>query len=195
MQRIDLSSVIMSKNITQALIPLNIAVLTVSDTRSEETDTSGHLLVSNLEEAGHCLSDKKIVLDDVYAIRAALSNWIADNQTQVVLITGGTGFTYRDSTPEAVAPLLDKMIDGFGEMFRYLSLEQVGTSTIQSRALAGIANRTLIFCLPGSNNACKTAWENIIVSQIDSRHSPCNFVAQLKSVDIDACESRQQNQN
>lgn len=184
----------MSKQCTQSLIPLNIGVLTVSDTRQIETDSSGQLLSDSLREAGHQLCNREIVVDDIYKIRAALSSWIADEQTQVVLITGGTGFTARDSTPEAVTPLLDKLVDGFGEMFRQISLEQVGTSTIQSRALAGLANRTLIFCLPGSNNACKTAWDNIIVSQIDSRHRPCNFVPQLKNIDIDACISREQAQ-
>lgn len=181
----------MGKQITQTLVPLSISVLTVSDTRTFENDTSGQYLCNSLEEAGHLLGKRSIVKDDIYQIRAQLSAWIADEESQVVLITGGTGFTSRDSTPEAVTPLLDKLVDGFGEMFRQLSLEQVGTSTIQSRALAGMANKTLIFCLPGSNNACRTAWENIIVSQIDSRHSPCNFVPQLKNVDIEACISRE----
>lgn len=181
----------MSKQCTQSLIPLKIGVLTVSDTRSAETDTSGQYLASSIEEAGHSLCNREIVIDDIYQIRASLSRWIADSETQVILITGGTGFTARDSTPEAVTPLLDKLVDGFGEMFRQISLEQVGTSTIQSRALAGMANHTLIFCLPGSNNACKTAWDNIIASQIDSRHRPCNFVPQLKNIDIEACISRE----
>jgi molybdenum cofactor biosynthesis protein B len=181
----------MGKNISQELIPLNIAVLTVSDTRTEETDSSGQYLAEQLQQTGHVLSGKKIVIDNIYDIRAALSNWIADHSTQVILVTGGTGFTSRDSTPEAVKPILDKTVDGFGEMFRQLSLAQVGTSTIQSRALAGISNKTLIFCLPGSNNACRTAWEQIIVSQIDSRHSPCNFVAQLKGIDFEECLSRE----
>jgi len=181
----------MSKNVSKNLLPLNISVLTVSDTRNEETDSSGKLLSHLLTEAGHALNDKKIVIDDIYLIRAALSNWIADDSTQVILITGGTGFTTRDSTPEAVTPLLDKQVDGFGELFRQVSFEQIGTSTIQSRALAGLANKTLIFCLPGSNNACRTAWEQIISSQIDSRNGPCNFVPQLKNVDFDACLSRE----
>lgn len=189
--KIALGDPIMSKQCTQSLIPLKISVLTVSDTRSAETDTSGQYLTESLQEAGHTLCHREIVIDDVYQIRASLSRWIADKETQVILITGGTGFTSRDSTPEAVTPLLDKLVDGFGEMFRQISLEQVGTSTIQSRALAGMANHTLIFCLPGSNNACKTAWDNIIVSQIDSRHRPCNFVPQLKNIDIEACISRE----
>jgi len=182
----------MSKHITQSLVPLNVGVLTVSDTRTAETDTSGDYLANSASEAGHKLGKRAIVVDDIYQIRAILSSWIADLETQVILITGGTGFTARDSTPEAVTPLLDKVVDGFGEMFRSISLEQVGTSTIQSRALAGLANHTLIFCLPGSNNACKTAWQNIIATQIDSRHAPCNFVPQLKGIDIELCISREQ---
>ena len=185
----------MGHNVSQNTIPLNIAVLTVSDTRKEETDTSGQLLVSKLETAGHQLADKKIVIDDIYRIRAHLSSWIADETTQVVIITGGTGFTSRDSTPEAVTPILDKTVDGFGELFRQVSLAQIGTSTIQSRALAGMANKTLVFCLPGSTNACRTAWDDIINSQIDSRQGPCNFVPQLKGVDFAACLDRETREN
>ncbi len=159
--------------------PLNVAVLTVSDTRTEETDTSGLYLAQAATEAGHKLCDKRMVKDDVYQIRAALSQWIADANIQCVLITGGTGFSGRDSTPEAVAPLLDKEIIGFGELFRHLSLAQVGSSTIQSRCLGGLANKTVVFCLPGSNNACKTAWEGILKEQLDSTHKPCNFVQLL----------------
>jgi len=181
----------MGHNVSQSTIPLNIAVLTVSDTRNEETDTSGQFLVEQVQGAGHELADKKIVIDDIYKIRAQLSNWIADDKTQVIIITGGTGFTSRDSTPEAVTPLLDKIVDGFGELFRQVSLEQIGTSTIQSRALAGMANETLIFCLPGSTNACRTAWDNIISSQIDSKQGPCNFVPQLKNIDFAACLTRE----
>tara|TARA_R110002167_G_scaffold148118_3_gene340978 strand:+ start:2598 stop:3149 length:552 start_codon:yes stop_codon:yes gene_type:complete len=181
----------MGHNVSQKTIPLNIAVLTVSDTRDESNDTSGQLLVERLKEAGHSLADKKIVIDDIYKIRAHLSKWIADNDTHVVLITGGTGFTSRDSTPEAVTPILDKIVDGFGELFRQISLDQIGTSTIQSRALAGMANKTLIFCLPGSTNACRTAWDEIISSQIDSRQGPCNFVPQLKNIDFAACIDRE----
>ncbi|WP_024870791.1 molybdenum cofactor biosynthesis protein B [Tolumonas lignilytica] len=161
-------------------VPLNIAVLTVSDTRNEETDTSGRSLVDNLQSAGHHLVEKQIVIDDKYDIRAILSRWIADKNVQVVLVTGGTGFTGRDTTPEAVAPLFDKTIEGFGELFRQVSFNEIGTSTIQSRALAGMANKTLIFCMPGSTNACRTAWEHIIQSQLDSRHKPCNFVPHLR---------------
>ena len=181
----------MGKHVSQTLIPLNIAVLTVSDTRNLENDTSGQCLVERLQAVGHQLVDRKLVIDNIYDIRAALSAWIADDQTQVVLITGGTGFTARDSTPEAVTPLLDKQVDGFGELFRQVSLEQIGTSTIQSRALAGMANKTLVFCLPGSTNACRTAWDEIIASQIDSRQGPCNFVPQLKNVDFAACLDRE----
>ena len=181
----------MGHNVSQQTIPLNIAVLTVSDTRDESNDTSGQLLAERLKEAGHALSDKKIVIDDIYKIRAHLSQWIADDSTHAVLITGGTGFTSRDSTPEAVTPLLDKTVDGFGELFRHISLAQIGTSTIQSRALAGMANKTLIFCLPGSTNACRTAWDEIISSQVDSRQGPCNFVPQLKNIDFAACIDRE----
>jgi len=180
----------MGHHTTDDLIPLNIAVLTVSDTRNEETDTSGGLLVERLLEHGHHLSDKKIVIDDVYKIRAALSQWIADDTTQAVVITGGTGFTARDSTPEAVSPLLDKTVDGFGELFRQISYNQIGTSTIQSRAIAGLANGTAVFCLPGSTNACRTGWDEIISNQLDSRQGPCNFVPQLKNIDFEACKSR-----
>ena len=185
----------MGHNVSQKMIPLNIAILTVSDTRNEETDTSGQLLVNQLQQVGHELADKKIVIDDIYKIRAQLSNWIADDETQVVIVTGGTGFTSRDSTPEAVAPILDKIVDGFGELFRQISLEQIGTSTIQSRALAGLANNTLIFCLPGSTNACRTAWDAIISSQIDSTKGPCNFVPHLKNIDFAACLNREDRDN
>ncbi len=159
--------------------PLNIAVLTVSDTRNAETDTSGALLVAGLQAAGHRLADKQIVIDDVYDIRARVSCWIADKQIQAILVTGGTGFTGRDTTPEAVSVLFDKQIEGFGELFRHLSFADIGTSTIQSRALAGMANRTVIFCMPGSTNACRTAWEQIIAPQLDARTRPCSFVAHL----------------
>lgn len=160
--------------------PLNICILTVSDTRNFETDTSGQKLQDLLTAAGHKLLDRKLVVDDIYQIRAVISNWIADKQTQVILITGGTGFAGRDSTVEAVTPLFDKTVVGFGELFRQISFEEIGTSTIQSRATAGLANHTLIFCLPGSTGACTTAWEKIIKDQLDARHRPCNFVAQLQ---------------
>jgi len=158
---------------------LHICILTVSDTRSLETDTSGQKLQDLLTAAGHHLYARDLVIDDIYQIRAVISNWIADPHAQVILITGGTGFAGRDSTTEAVTPLFDKTVVGFGELFRSVSYAEIGTSTIQSRATAGLANRTLIFCLPGSTGACITAWEKIIVEQLDIRHTPCNFVAQI----------------
>jgi len=170
--------------------PLNLAVLTVSDTRTEDTDTSGKLLVERLTGQGHHLADKKIVIDDIYQIRAAISHWIADSTIQGILVTGGTGFTGRDSTPEAVTPLFDKTVEGFGELFRHISFDQIGTSTIQSRAVAGLANGVIIFCMPGSTNACRTAWDEIIQAQLDSRQGPCNFVAQLKKTEIENCNTR-----
>ncbi|MDW5375490.1 molybdenum cofactor biosynthesis protein B [Halomonas sp. HP20-15] len=157
------------------LVPLNAAVLTVSDTRDESTDRSGKTLVQSLDEAGHRLIDKRIVVDDVYRIRAVVAEWIADPAIQVILTTGGTGFTGRDSTPEAVSVLLDKTIDGFGELFRHLSWQEIGSSTIQSRCLGGLANATVVFCLPGSTGACRTAWQGILREQLDSRHQPCNY--------------------
>jgi molybdenum cofactor biosynthesis protein B len=157
-------------------VPLSITVLTVSDTRTQDTDTSGQTLIERLETEGHRLAERTIVKDDVYQLRAVISRWIADPQVQVVLITGGTGFTARDTTPEAVRPLFDTEIEGYGELFRQISYQQIGTSTVQSRALGGVANRTLIFCMPGSPNACKTAWDDIIKEQLDARHRPCNFV-------------------
>ncbi|MGH1540451.1 MAG: molybdenum cofactor biosynthesis protein B [Arenicella sp.] len=156
--------------------PLNIAVLTVSDTRTLETDTSGSFLVEALQAEGHKLADRKLLLDDTYQIRACVSNWIADADINVVISTGGTGFTPRDVTPEALSPLFDKPIDGFGELFRQISYTEIGTSTVQSRCLAGIANRTIIACLPGSTGACKTGWTGILQQQLDNRHRPCNFV-------------------
>lgn len=160
--------------------PLVIAVLTVSDTRTDDTDTSGHYLVAALTAEGHRAVARVIVADDIYQIRAVLSNWIADADIDAVLVTGGTGFSGRDSTPEAVRPLFDKDIDGFGEVFRALSHAEIGSSTIQSRAVAGFANNTVIFCVPGSTGACKTAWQGLIREQLDSSHRPCNFVGVLK---------------
>jgi molybdenum cofactor biosynthesis protein B len=161
---------------------LGVAVLTISDTRSIETDTSGQYLVEQLEAAGHSLQDRQIVIDDVYQIRAKVSAWIAEPAVHVILTTGGTGFSGRDSTPEAVAPLFDKHIEGFGEVFRALSLQEIGSSTVQSRALGGMANRTVIFCMPGSTGACRTAWEGILKEQLDATHKPCNFVGVLNTV-------------
>jgi molybdopterin adenylyltransferase len=167
---------------SEGLIPVNAVVITVSDTRTPETDTSGRYLVDRLVEAGHTLLDKHIVKDDTYKLRALVAACIADDRVQAVLITGGTGFTFRDNTVKAVTPLLDSHIDGFGEIFRYLSHGEIGSSTIQSRAFAGMSNGTIIFCMPGSTGACRTAWEGIIASQLDSRHKPCHFVDKLKKV-------------
>lgn len=163
----------------QSFVSLNIAVLTVSDTRTEATDSSGQTLVDLLTQAGHQLVHKAIVKDDIYQIRAVSSHWIADAGVNVILLTGGTGFAGRDSTPEAMTPLFDKEVVGFGELFRQVSQKDIGSSTIQSRALAGLANFTVIFCLPGSNNACKTGWQ-VIAEQLDARHKPCNFVGLLQ---------------
>ncbi|WP_444677698.1 molybdenum cofactor biosynthesis protein B [Halomonas sp. E19] len=160
---------------SEAMIPLRIAVLTISDTRDLGSDKSGALLIESLTEAGHRLVERRIVIDDIYQIRAVVAEWIADPQVQVILTTGGTGFTGRDSTPEAVSVLLDKRIEGFGEQFRQLSAQEIGSSTIQSRCLGGLANATVIFCLPGSSGACRTAWEGLLAEQLDSRHKPCNF--------------------
>lgn len=157
-------------------IPVNIALLTVSDSRTEATDKSGAVLRELAEQAGHTVVDKRIVPDDIYQIRAEVSRWIASDQVQVVISTGGTGVTGRDGTPEAVQPLLDKIIDGFGETFRMLSYQDVGTSTLQSRALAGVANGTYVFCVPGSSGACRDAWTKLIETQLDYRTRPCNLV-------------------
>ena len=160
-----------------SLLPLKIAVMTVSDTRGEADDKSGKILVDNLNTAGHYLAEKVIVPDNIYKIRAVVSRWIADESVQVILTTGGTGVTGRDGTPEAIKPLLDKEITGFGEIFRMISYQEIKTSTIQSRTLAGVAYGTYIFCLPGSSGACQTGW-SIIKDQLDSRNRPCNL-AQL----------------
>ena len=159
---------------------LNVAVLTVSDTRTPDTDTSGGFLEEALLAAGHQIADRQIVVDDIYQLRAIVSRWIADPGVDVVLTTGGTGFSGRDSTPEALLPLFDKTIDGFGEVFRAISLSEIGSSTVQSRALAGMANGTVIFCMPGSTGACRTAWEGVLRDQLDSEHRPCNFVGVLR---------------
>ena len=166
---------------------LRTAVLTISDTRTLETDTSGQYLADALTDASHALADRQIVKDDIYQIRAVVSQWIADDAVDVVITTGGTGFSGRDSTPEALAPLFDKDIEGFGEMFRAFSLEEIGTSTLQSRSLAGMSNKTVIFAVPGSTGACKTAWTRILSEQLDSRHKPCNFVGVLNVVNRNAC--------
>ncbi|HHH35594.1 MAG TPA: molybdenum cofactor biosynthesis protein B [Gammaproteobacteria bacterium] len=161
-------------------VPLNIAVLTVSDSRTLENDRSGGLLAERLRGAGHRLATRRLLPDDLYAVRAAVAAWIADPTVDVVLTTGGTGFSARDVTPQAVAPLLDLVVEGFGELFRSLSREEIGSSTLQSRALAGLANRTLVCCLPGSPGACALAWDGILAAQLDARNRPCNFVNVLR---------------
>nr|VFJ72356.1 MAG: molybdenum cofactor biosynthesis protein B [Candidatus Kentron sp. FW] len=171
-------------------VPLPIAVLTISDSRTEETDGSGKVLVDHLTNKGHLLAEKLIVPDDVYKIRAAVSRWIAATDVQVIITTGGTGLTSRDGTPEAVMPLLDKKIEGFGEMFRAISFEEIGTATLQSRALAGIANGTYIFCLPGSSGACKTGWNRLIEAQLDYRTQPCNLVELMPQLLGEAMEAK-----
>ncbi|HVH97887.1 MAG TPA: molybdenum cofactor biosynthesis protein B [Enhygromyxa sp.] len=161
---------------SESMIPVRIAVMTVSDTRTLADDRSGAVLIERLQAAGHELVARTIVRDEIGLIRAQLRRWIAEPTVQVVLATGGTGITARDVTPEALAPLISKPIPGFGELFRWLSYAEIGTSTIQSRAEAAICDKTLVFVLPGSPNACKTAWDKILASQLDSRHKPCNFV-------------------
>jgi molybdenum cofactor biosynthesis protein B len=157
-------------------IPVNIALLTISDTRTAQDDSSGKLLAERVTAAGHHIVEQMIVPDDRYQIRAVVSKWIASDAVQAVITTGGTGLTGRDGTPEALQVLFDKHIDGFGEVFRQRSYELIKTSTIQSRAIAGVANGTFIFALPGSSGACKTAWDEILKDQLDARHRPCNFV-------------------
>ena len=159
--------------------PLNIAIMTVSDSRTETDDKSGKILVDRLIEAGHNLAEKKIVIDDIYQMRAVVSNWIADPDVHAVITTGGTGLTGRDVTPEAMKILYDKEIEGFGEIFRKISYDLIKTSTIQSRAIAGLANGTVIFSLPGSPGACKDGWDELIVHQLDSRTMPCNLVQMM----------------
>lgn len=173
-------------------LPVNIAVLTVSDTRTPDTDTSGDCLAELASAAGHQISERAIVKDDIYAIRAVTSQWIADRGVEAIIITGGTGFSGRDSTPEAMKPLFDKTVEGFGELFRQVSYEEIGTSTIQSRAIGGLANNTVIFCVPGSTNACRTAWEKVIGQQLDATNKPCNFVALITAhrKATSACETR-----
>ena len=161
---------------TNTRVPVRIAVLTVSDTRDEASDKSGKLLVERLEACGHILHDKQILPDDIYQLRAQISQWIADEQAQAVVTTGGTGLTGRDGTPEAGSVLFDKEIEGFGEVFRMLSYEEIGASTLQSRCVAGVANGTYIFCLPGSSGACATGWDKLIGPQLDSTNQPCNLV-------------------
>lgn len=167
--------------VSAEFIPARIVILTVSGHRTVDNDTSGHYLRDAAIEAGHEVLENVISKEDLYRIRAHVSRWIADESVQVVLINGGTGFTEKDKVPEALQPLFDREIAGFGELFRMLSYEDIGTSMLQSRAIAGMANRTLIFAMPGSTNACRTAWENIIVQQLDARQRPCNFHPHLKN--------------
>jgi molybdenum cofactor biosynthesis protein B len=160
-------------------IPVRIAILTVTDSRTEETDTSGKALVDRLTGTGHLLAEKAIVPDNIYRMREVVSRWIIDPDVNVIISTGGTGMTGRDSTPEAIRPLLDKELEGIGELFRWLSYQDIKTSTVASRALGGVANGTFIFCLPGSTGACKTGWDEIIEPQLDYRNGPCNMVELL----------------
>ncbi len=158
-------------------LPLRLCVLTVSDTRSASEDSSGDFLVQALLAEGHVLADRALLPDNRYLLRARVSQWIADEGVDGILVTGGTGFTGRDSTPEALLPLLDKIMPGFGEMFRALSFDEIGTSTLQSRAFAGLANATFLFCLPGSTSACRTGWDKLIRAQLDARTKPCNLAS------------------
>jgi molybdenum cofactor biosynthesis protein B len=168
---------------SRALVPLNIAVLTISDTRTLDDDKSGNTLVERLEGAGHRLADRAIVPDDIEKIRSRVKAWIADKGVDVVISTGGTGFTGRDVTPEAVEPLFEKRMEGFSVLFHHISIPKIGSSTIQSRATAGVAGATYIFCLPGSPGACKDAWDGILANQLDYRHRPCNFVEIMPRLD------------
>lgn len=156
-------------------IPLNVAVITISDTRTIDNDSSGDFLATSLANEGHKVMHRKIVKDDTYVLRAEFSALIAEEEVQVILATGSTGLTGRDVAPEALEPLFDKHIDGFGEIFRRSSITDIGAATIQSRAFAGLANGTVIFCMPGSPNACRTAWEEVIRPQLDARTRPCNL--------------------
>lgn len=168
-----------AKKSDKPFTPLNIAVLTVSDTRTLNEDTSGKYLADSVTQAGHTLAERALTTDCIYQIRAIISKWIANPAIHAVITTGGTGFYVRDSMPEAVSPLFDKEVQGFGEMFRILSKDDIGMSTLQSRAVAGMANNTAIFCLPGSTGACRTGWEGILKEQLDNRTRPCNFVPHL----------------
>lgn len=168
---------------SRAFVPLNIAVLTISDTRTLADDKSGNTLVERLEGVGHRLADRAIVPDDIEAIRAKVKGWIVDRKVDVVITTGGTGFTGRDVTPEALEPLFEKRMEGFSVLFHHISIPKIGSSTIQSRATAGVAGATYIFCLPGSPGACKDAWDGILANQLDYRHRPCNFVEIMPRLD------------
>lgn len=167
-------------NTSAEFMPLNVAVLTVSDSRDTASDSSGDYLREAVTEAGHQVLDHALVKDDRYRIRAVISSWIASSDVQAVLVNGGTGFNSKNSTPEALLPLFDREIEGFGELFRMISYEDIGSSTLQSRAVAGIANQTVIFAVPGSTGACQLAWERIIQDQLDARTRPCHFVSHVK---------------
>ena len=168
---------------SRQFVPLNIAVLTLSDTRNLGDDKSGALLVERIEKAGHAIAGRAIVTDDVEAIRAQVKRWIADETVDVIITTGGTGFTGRDVTPEAIEPLFDKRMDAFAMMFLLVSQGKIGTSAIQTRATAGVAGTTYIFCLPGSPGACRDGWDEILVHQLDYRYRPCNFVEIMPRLD------------
>ncbi|MGE9550738.1 molybdenum cofactor biosynthesis protein B [Erwinia amylovora] len=165
---------------TAEFVPLNVAVMTVSDSRDAASDSSGDYLREAVTEAGHQVLDHALVKDNRYRIRAVVSSWIASEDVQVVIVNGGTGFNSKNSTPEALVPLFDREIEGFGELFRMISYEEIGSANLQSRAVAGLANQTLIFAVPGSGGACQSAWERIIQDQLDARTRPCNFVSHVK---------------
>jgi molybdenum cofactor biosynthesis protein B len=171
------------KQAERAFVPLGIAVLTVSDTRLPETDRSGDTLAGRIEQAGHRLADRRIVSDDMEAIRAAVLGWCEDRTVDVIITTGGTGFTGRDVTPEALEPLFEKRMDGFSAVFHRISYDKIGTSTVQSRATGGVIGATFVFVLPGSPGACKDAWDGILAQQLDYRHMPCNFVEIMPRLD------------
>lgn len=168
---------------SRRFVSLNIAVLTVSDTRALEDDKSGDVLAGRLEKAGHVLADRAIVIDDIAAIASQVQAWVAREDVDIVITTGGTGFTGRDVTPDAIEPLFDKRMDGFSTLFHHISFEKIGTSTLQSRATAGLIGTTFVFCLPGSPGACKDGWDGILQYQLDYRHMPCNFVEIMPRLD------------
>lgn len=173
----------MADNSSRTFVPVKIAVLTVSDTRSLDDDKSGRTLVERIVAAGHILADRDIVTDDVEKIRERVLSWSKDEQIDVIITTGGTGFTGRDVTPEALEPIFEKRMDGFSTIFHKVSYDKIGTSTIQSRATGGVLNATFVFVLPGSPGACKDAWDNILQYQLDYRHMPCNFVEIMPRLD------------
>ncbi|WP_105169744.1 molybdenum cofactor biosynthesis protein B [Pseudoalteromonas sp. T1lg23B] len=181
----------MSRSKLEHFVPLKIAILTVNNRRTLKNDSAGDLLQERIEAVGHSLTDRQVIPANKYQIRATVSNWIASEEIQVILVSGGTGFTHDDVTPEAIEVLFDKKVDGFGELFRHSSLPQIGYSTLQSRATAGLANKTLVVAMPGSPRACQIGWDEILSSQLDARQGPCNFVAHLHTSDTQLCESRE----